>query len=144
MAAARLADVGAGDAQPLVLGGRGEHPLQQLAVGGLDLGALGERLACRGDPRHQRVADPLQLAEADDARLARRRRHAGLDREARERLGREPRQLPLQAADLAPQIGSRQALVALRGLNPGERVDQLWHNPFECRSTCGRRKRGLR
>jgi hypothetical protein len=115
VAAARFADVGTGDAQPPVVGRRGEHPLQQLAVGRLALGAPGEGVACLGDPRRQRVAHLLQLAEADQPRLARRRRHAGLDREAGKSLDREPRQLELQAADLPPQLGPRQSLAIERG-----------------------------
>jgi hypothetical protein len=131
VAASRLTEVGAGDPQPLELGGRGEHPLQQLPVGRLDLGALVEGATRLGDPRREGVANPLQLAEADQPRLLRGRRHPRVDREAGERLRGKAAQLVLKAADLAPQLGARETLVASRA-NPGEgmSVEQLRHDPL--------------
>jgi hypothetical protein len=107
-----LADVGAGDANPLVSGGVGEHAAQQLAVALPELGLLGERPPRLADPLGQRVAHPLQLLEAGDPRRTPRRADAGLDLAQREGLGGKPGQLELQTPDLAPQLGPREALVA--------------------------------
>jgi hypothetical protein len=129
--ASRLAEVGAGDPQPLELGGLGEHPPEQLPVGGLELGALGESAACRGNPRRQGIADLLQLAEADHARLPRSGGNARIDGEARKALRREPGELSFEAADLTPQLGTGESLVALCA-NAGEdvSVEQLLHEPI--------------
>jgi hypothetical protein len=59
--AAGLADVGVGDAHPLVLGGGLEHAAQQLSVLGLELGLLAEGVASAGNSCGERVAHPLQL-----------------------------------------------------------------------------------
>jgi hypothetical protein len=59
--AARLADVGARDAQPLVLGGGLEHLPQELPVSALQLRPLAQ-LEPRGrDPGREGVAHPLEL-----------------------------------------------------------------------------------
>jgi hypothetical protein len=69
MAAAGLAEIGSRDLQPLVLGGFRQHPLQQLAVTGLEL-RLPLQLTSRvADPACQRVANRLQFTEAERARL---------------------------------------------------------------------------
>jgi hypothetical protein len=112
VAAAGLADVGAGDSQPLVLSRRGQHSPQQLAVAGLDLGLLGERGPRGGDPRCECVAHLLQLLEAGDPRLPEGGGNPAVEREPGEGLGREARELVLEAADLAAQLGAREALVA--------------------------------
>jgi hypothetical protein len=59
VAATRLTDVGAGDPQPLVLGGSAQHPLQQLAVAGLELGLILQPAPRHADPGRERVADGL-------------------------------------------------------------------------------------
>jgi hypothetical protein len=110
--AAGLADVGVGDAHPLVLGGGVEHAAQQLAVSSLELGLLAEGEAGGGDPLRQRVAHPLQLAEIRDPRLAAKSGDAGVDLDPREGLDHEARELALEAADLAAQLGTGEALVA--------------------------------
>ena len=71
-----------------------------------------ERHAGVGDPVGERVAHPLELAEAERPRLAETAATAGVDLEAREGLGDERDELVLEAADLAAQLGSREALVA--------------------------------
>jgi hypothetical protein len=133
-AAAGLADVGAGDRDPLVGGRVGEHPAQQLAVGGLDLGPLGERDPGAGDPRRQPVAHPLQLSEIEQPRLRRRGLEPVLDLDPPEGLAEQPRQLPLEPPDLPPQLLPRGPLV-----DPCEGVEtasghKILHRPeAECR-----------
>ncbi len=128
MTAPRRADVGARDPQPLEIRGRGKHPLEQLPVAGLDLGSLAEGAARLGDPGREGVADPLQLAEADQPRLASRGWHPDVDLDTGKRLGGKAAELVLEAADLAPQLGASEALVAPYA-NSGEglSVEQLRH-----------------
>lgn len=112
MAAARLADVGAADPQPLVLGRRREHPLEQLAVAGLQLGPFAQLDPRLGDPVGERVADRLQLAEAEHPRLGREGRRPGVEADAGKGVGEERAELGFQAADLPPQLGAGKPLVA--------------------------------
>jgi hypothetical protein len=129
--ATRLAEVGARDAQPLELGRGGEHPLQQPPVVLLDRGALAQGAPRLANAGSESIAHPLQLAEADQARLARRGRHSRVDLDTGKRLRGKPAELGLEAADLAPQLGASEALVALDS-NPSEvvPVEQLHHDPF--------------
>ena len=62
VAAARLADIVAADPHPAVVLRRGQHLAEQLAVGLLDEGALGEGVVRFGDPGGEGVAHFLQLA----------------------------------------------------------------------------------
>ena len=112
MAAAGLADVGAADLQPLVLGRRVEHPLEQLAVAGLELGLFAQLDPRLGDPVGERVPNRLQLAEPQHPRLAGAGSYRGIDLDPRKRLGDERRKLRFQPPDLPPQLRSRQPLVA--------------------------------
>lgn len=112
VAATRLADVGTGDPHPLVLGRRRQHLPQQLMVALLQLVLLTQRDAGLRDSLGKGVSDALQPAEVGDPRRPRQGRHAGVDLESWESLGGEVRQLPLEAPDLAPQLGPRQPLVA--------------------------------
>lgn len=131
MAASGLAEVGARDPQPLEPGGLGEHLLEQLPVVGLERGPLGESATDGGDPRRQGVADLLELPEADQARLPRGGGHARIDGKARKGLRREPPQLSLEAADLSPQLGAGETLVAAyASLGKGVSVEQLLHDPI--------------
>ncbi len=140
--AAGLADVGVGDAHPLVLGGGLQHAAQQLAVLGLGLGLVAEGLAGAGDSCRERVAHLLQLTEARDPRLAMRSGDAGIDLDPREGLDHETRELALEAADLAAQLSPSEALIAPHPKRVG-RVwfEQIQHGPFECRSQRRSRKR---
>jgi hypothetical protein len=95
VAAARLANVGTGDSQPLVLGRRGEHVAQQLMVALLQLVSLTQRDAGVRDSLGKGISDALQPAEVGDPRRPRQSRNAGVDLEPREGLGGEVRQLPL-------------------------------------------------
>jgi hypothetical protein len=121
VAAARLADVGAGDAQPLVLVRRRQHFLEQIAVTGLQLILLAQGAARLGDPIRQGVANPLQLFEIGDARLRGAGGDLGLEHDAWKGLGSQRGELVLEAPDLASQLRAREALVA-SNLKRGERV----------------------
>jgi len=112
VAAARLADVGTGDSQPLVLGWRGEHVAQQLAVALLQLVALAQGDAGVRNPLGKRVPHALQLTEIGDSRRTCHCRNPGVYRNSRKGLGGEAGQLPLQATDLATQLDSPKPLVA--------------------------------
>src|ERR1700744_2091496 len=110
MAAAGLADVGAADAEPGVLGGCGKHVGEELAIGLLDEGALGESALRVGDAAGERGAHFLERAEAEHAGLS-----GGLDRvrdvAPAESLDDKARQLTLEPPDLAAQLGPRKSLV---------------------------------
>jgi hypothetical protein len=112
VAAARQAEVGAADPHPAIGGGLGEHRLDQLRVGPLELTALDQGAARLGDPGGERVAQLLQLAEVEHPR-----RPGGLDPvrddHPPEPLGDQPRQLQVELADLAAQLGAGGKLVDL-------------------------------
>ena len=128
--AAWRADVVARDPQPLVLGGSGQHPLQELAVARLEIVLRIQRAAGTGNPIGERVANPLQLLQARDTRLAEPGRHGGIEIEARKCLAVEAGKLVLEPADLAPELGAREALVASNSKR-GEHVsiEQILHEP---------------
>lgn len=130
VAAAGLADVGVGDPQPLVLGRRGQHPLQQLAVARLELGLLLQLPPRFTYPRHQRIADGLEIAEPEGARLVRHGGNAGVDPQAGEGLGEERAELRFQAPDLAPQLRPREPLVPIDAkLSAYLSLKQIRHSP---------------
>jgi hypothetical protein len=134
-AATGLADVSVGDLQPLEVLGPRQHPLQQLAVVGLDLLALAQGAARRRHPRRQPVPDRLEATEPEGTRLAGRGRHRSVDLQPREGLYHEGRELSLEPADLAAQLNSGEPLVAPNAkLDPGVTLQQIRHNPSECRS----------
>lgn len=89
VATAGLTDIGAGDPQPLVLRRGGKHPPEQLAVAGLELGALPQLMLRHADPCRQRIADRLQVAETQRARLAGDRRDRRVDLQAWKGIGKE-------------------------------------------------------
>jgi hypothetical protein len=130
VAAAGLADVGAGDPQPLVLGRRGEHPLEQLAVAGLDHRALAQGDVGGGDPVAERVPHLLQLLQPGDPRLGETGRHARVELEPGKSLSRETTQLVFEPADLTAQLDPREALVAPHP-ERAERLsfEQIRHRP---------------
>lgn len=129
MAAAGRADVVAGDLQPLVIGGRGDHPLQQLAVARLALVLLAQLPLNRPDPLRQRVADRLQLAEVERPAGRRNRRDRGVDRHPPEALRDQPSELELQTPDLAAQLGPGESLVTVDAQRAGVSLDQMSHSP---------------
>lgn len=128
MPAAGQAEVVARDLQPLVLGRSGKHPLQQLVVALLQLVALAQPGLRLADPLRQRVADRLQVPQAEHARQRRHSGDLGLDPLPLEALGEQPRQLPFETADLPPQLRPRQPLVAARAKrDPAVSVEQIRH-----------------
>jgi hypothetical protein len=90
---AGLAEIGAGDPQPLVIGRGRQHPLEQLSVRGLERGALLEPAPPLGDLGRECIADGLQLSQPERSRLPRAGGHTGVDPEARERLRHDPCEL---------------------------------------------------
>jgi hypothetical protein len=127
-AAAGLADVGTADPHPPVLLGRLDQVAQELAVGGLDLSALGEDEARLGDPVGKLVADGLQLAEVEDPRLAGEGAHRGVDPDSAEGLSEEPGQDALETADLTAQLAASQTLVGSR-MKKAVSLEQFPHRP---------------
>jgi hypothetical protein len=112
VATARRADIGTADPQPVVLGRRRQHGGQQLTVGGLDGGALGERGARLGGADGESVPQLLQLAEVEHPRGP-----GGADPvrddDPAQPFGDEACQLQLELADLAAQLGARKSLIDL-------------------------------
>lgn len=111
VAAARLADVVAGDLHPLEVGGRGDHFAQQLTVGGLHTSLLGQGEVGLGHPLGEIVAQALERAQVEDPRVTCRLRDRAVELHATERLGEETCQLPLQVAYLASQLVTSGQLV---------------------------------
>jgi transposase len=135
VAAARLAEVGARDAHPLEVLRASQHRLQQLAVAGLELGAPPQRAARVLNPLRKRVANRLQLAQVQRSRLTRHGGHIGDQLDTREGLGNQGRQLPLEAADLPPQLGASEALVTTNSQRSSRvSFEQIRHTQVECRS----------
>jgi len=112
VAAARLADIGAADADPRVALRGDEHVGEKLAVGLLDEGPIGERTVGFAEAGRERVADLLQLTEVEDAR-----RPGGVDPvrdvDPAHALGDEPADLQLELGDLAAQLRACQTLIYL-------------------------------
>ncbi len=133
MPAAGEAQVVARYLHPLVVLRSSQHPLQQLPVVGLQLALLPQRAASILDPRRKRVADGLQLAEVEHPPLARERRHLRRHLQTAKCLSHEPRQLGFEAADLAPQLGPSEALVAsYPQCTPAVSFEQMRHTHSEC------------
>jgi hypothetical protein len=109
VAAARLADIGAADADPGVALRGDEHVGEKVAVCLLDEGALGERTVGFGEAGRERIADLLQLTEVEDAR-----RPDGVDPvrdvDPAETFGDQPGELALELADLPAQLRTRPRL----------------------------------
>jgi hypothetical protein len=123
MAAPGLADVGAGDPDPLELLRGLEHFPQQLAVGGLLLLALDQGAAGLADALGEAVANRLQLAEIEHPRSGGNRFDAMRNSGAAEGLAEDAGELRLEAADLTAQLKPRPALVD-PDPEPGEIVFQ--------------------
>jgi len=69
VAATGLADIGTRDLQPLVASRIVQHALEQLTVAGLELDLLAQPALGGADSRGERVADRLQIAQAECPRL---------------------------------------------------------------------------
>jgi len=119
-----------------MLGRRRQHPLEQLAVTGLQFVLLAQGLASDGYPLGKGIANLLQLLEPGDPRHGEAGRDLGLEREARKGLGAEAGQLVLKAADLTAQLSAREALVASHSERlESVSVEQIRHKTqIECRS----------
>ena len=109
--AAFEAEVLAGHLDPLEVLGRGEHPLDQFAVLGLDLLPLHQGAPGLGDPVGQVVANRLQVTEIENPRRCGDGFDPMRDRSVTEGLAEERGQLRLETADLATQLEPRVALV---------------------------------
>jgi len=136
VAAARLADVGAADPQPVVGGGVGQHRGEERAVGLLDGVALGERPPRVGGAAGERVTDLLELTEVEHPRRTRGgdpMRHV----DPPESRGDQPGKLALEPPDLSPQLGARaglaeQPVVVCNPLgDKGQWVGLRWRSPVE-------------
>lgn len=114
-----LADVVARDPHPLVLVRFEEHPPQQLAVVGLDLGPLAQREAGLGDASCESVAHLLQATQVERPRRRDGGPHVTGNLHPTEGLAEEPGELTLEPADLASQLSPREALV-----RPGAKVNE--------------------
>jgi hypothetical protein len=91
-----------------------DQPAQQLAVGGLDGGFRGEHGSGLSDALCELVAHALEGAEVEHAGHGRRGADPVGDVEAAEAIEGQPRQLELEAADLATQLGAGEELVSSR------------------------------
>jgi hypothetical protein len=113
-----------------VLGRSAQHPLQQLAVAGLELGPILQSVPGHADPGHKRVADGLELAETQGPRLLREGADAGVDLDTGEGVGEERAELRLETADLTPQLDSGEPLVAVYAKRSASvSVEQIRHSP---------------
>lgn len=112
MATARLTDVGARDPHPLVISGRRQHPLEQIAVAGLQLVLFAQGVMCLGNAIGKFVANSLQLLEPRDSRFRKAGGDRGVQGKSGKGLSAEPGKLVLEAADLTAQLRTREALVA--------------------------------
>jgi hypothetical protein len=111
-----------------VLLGRLDQVAQELLVGSLDQGALGEDQSRLGDPVGQLVADRLQLAEIEDPWLGGETGDRGIDPDPAEGFSEEPGKDSLEAADLAAQLAASQALVGSR-MKKAVTLEQFPHRP---------------
>jgi hypothetical protein len=126
-----LTDVCPRYAQPFEPGRVGKHLPEQLAVAGLEPLSLPERPARIRDPRRERVPHRLQLAQTENPRLTRPSGDRGVQSHPRKRLGEQPGEPALEAADLASQLGSGEALVATDDkLGPSVSLQQIGHDRF--------------
>ncbi len=149
--ATRLTEVLARNTHPLEISWRGQHPLQEHPVAGLELGPLAQSAPRVLDPHRKGVSHLLQLSQAKHARLRQRGRDLCIDCETRKGLGHQRRKLPLEPPNLPSQLNSSEAVLAgfaRRGaaihpkrrptlwiqLRPTLSVEQITHSQFECRS----------
>jgi GAF domain-containing protein len=120
--AAGLADVGAADPHPAVVARRLDQGAEKFAVGGLGGGPRGERRAGLAGALGERVAQALELAEVEQARGRAGCDDRVEDGDTPEAVEGEVGELELEAADLAAQLGAREALVAV---DAKRRLDRL-------------------
>jgi len=113
-----------------VLGRSAQHPLEQLAVAGLELGLILQPAPRHADLGSERVADGLEIAETQGPWLAREGADAGVDLDTGEGIGEECAELRLETADLTPQLDSGEPLVAVYAKRSASvSVEQIRHSP---------------
>jgi hypothetical protein len=95
-----------------VLGWRGQHAPQQLAVAGLDHCLIAQREAGGGDPLGELVTHHLELLEASYAWLGKRGGDRSVEVEPREGLDGKAGELVLEPAYLTAQLSPCEALIA--------------------------------
>src|SRR5215211_1575384 len=101
--ARRLPDVLGGDPYPAIALRRGDHRLEQAAVGLLDLALASQFGLSLAQPDGKAVANPLEFADPEHARTA-NGRHAPLDARPREGRGEELGEPLLEQCDLPPEL----------------------------------------
>jgi hypothetical protein len=113
-----------------VLGRSGQHLLQQLAVAGLQFSPILQLTPRDPDPGRERVADCLEIAEAQGPRLPRQGTDAGIDLHAGKGVGEKRAELCLETADLTPQLDPGEPLVAIYAKRSASvSVEQIRHSP---------------
>ena len=139
---ARQTEVVTTHLHPLEICRRSQHLAQQLVVPGLDAGALAQGQPRFGNPLGKIVAQPLELAEAENPGLTAERGDTVVDLDSTEGLGEKAGELALEMADLTPQLDPGEALVDLDvKLIQAVSFEQIRHRAdCECRSRPGRRK----
>lgn len=118
-AAAALAEILVGQPRELVAPGLAEHALEQVAVARLLLPALVDDLARAAELVGEVVPQGLELGDPQEPRTAAGRRHAHVDRRARERGDQRVGEVALEALDLGPERPAGGMVVATP--EPGER-----------------------
>ncbi len=136
-ATAGLADVGAGDPNPLVILRGLQHLVQQLAVVGLNQRSLRQRLARFGDPVGEAVANRLQLAKIKHPGNRRLSFNPMGNLGVAEGVPEETRQLRLEPGDLLTQLQPRITLVD-RNVGPGELAFQQSGHDQKCNHAASR------
>ena len=109
MKASRLADVLVRDPQPPVLFGLRDHRLEQPAIGLGDISPPCDLRASVAKARCKRVANPLEVAEAQNSG-ATHRTHRQLELAAGEVVCEELAELAFEPGDLAAQVGAGAAV----------------------------------
>jgi hypothetical protein len=99
---------------------------QQLAVGGLEPGPLGEGAARLRDPVGELVADPLEVAEPEQPRRPGDALDPAVDHGPGEALGGKTAELAVEPADLGTQLRAGEALVGI-GEDRQFSAEQLRH-----------------
>ena len=117
-----------------MLGGVGHHPLEATAVSLLDVRATPDLRLGLSDAHHERVAHPLELGHAKDAR-APHGAHAPVDPLAGEGARPELAQPSLELTDLPSQLSAREPLV--------RRLDRCWGRRAGGRTKVVMLERGL-
>jgi hypothetical protein len=111
--AAALADVLVGDDHPAVALRGGDHPLDQGAVGLLDVGLPGELGLGVAQPEREGVTDPLELAGGEHPRPT-DGADPPLEPGPRKGGSEELAETAFEVGNLTPQVVAREALGACR------------------------------